>query len=74
MVVRKLSPRNQVSIPLLQRKREEVRRSASDTIRAAEEHLQRSVAIVSQSELIVDRAKDILHRSAWMRLQRHEDL
>lgn len=70
MVVRKLSPRDQFSIPLLQRKSEEVCRCAADTVRAAVEHLHRSKAAVSQSELILERAKDILRESSSRRSKR----
>lgn len=71
MAIRKLNPEGQLWFGLLERKSEAVRRSVSATIRAAEQHLLKSEAIVSQSQLVLERARKTLGRTAEARLQRH---
>lgn len=50
-----------------------MRRSVRDTIRAAEEHLLQSEAIVSQSAVMLDRARETLQMVKSSREQRHRD-
>jgi len=60
MVVLKLNARDFFFTRVLTEKSAEACKSAADTIRIAEGHVTRSVEIVSQSELIVERARQSL--------------
>ena len=50
-----------------------MRRSVRDTIRAAEEHLLQSEEIVSQSTVVLDRARETLEMVALSQKQRQQN-
>lgn len=72
MAVKKVSPRDVYLTRIMEQRSAVVRKNAADTIRAAEEHVQRSEKIVSQAITILEKAEKILNQIGRTRRRRRE--